>query len=63
MSKNDKRALRSELNKLCRRFYDDAQALFDDPRMTDAIYDSEAFENLAAAQACAEDALNSETGG
>lgn len=58
--KTDSARLQAKAKQLARKFYDDAQALFDDPAMTDEIYDSEVMQALVGAQGYAEDAANAE---
>lgn len=53
---------RSELvrraKRLAAKFYAEAQEIFDDANMTDAIYDGEVMQALVAAQGYAEDVEN-----
>ena len=58
--KTDSARLQAKAKQLARKFYDDVQALFDDPAMTDEIYDSEVMQALVGAQVYAEDVVNAE---
>jgi len=53
--------LKAKARKLCQKFYDDAQALFDDEGMTQELADSEVFAALISAQGCAEEAAQEQT--
>lgn len=57
-TKSDSARLQAKAKQLARKFYDDAQALFDDAAMTDEIYDSEVMQALVGAQGYAEDVMN-----
>lgn len=57
MNKAEK-ALERKLAKLCRKFYEDAQAIFDDSAMNDELYDGEVCQAAVCAQGYAEDAAN-----
>ena len=54
-----KKQLETKARKLAKKFYDDAQALFDHPDMTADIAEAEVFETLVCAQSYAEDVANS----
>lgn len=47
---------------LAQKFFDDAQALFDDEGMTEELNDHEIFQALCVAQGYAEDVVNTEGG-
>jgi hypothetical protein len=50
--------LTQKAQKLCRKFYDDAQRLFDDDGMTQELADSPVFAALLGAQGYAEEAAD-----
>ena len=58
MSARANRALQRRAQKLAQKFFDDAQALFDDPAMDDETNESGVFELLCVAQSAAEDVVN-----
>lgn len=55
-----KRALENKAKKLAEKFYADAQELFDDPRMTERIYDGDVMQALLTMQQDAEDVESAE---
>lgn len=52
------KALERKLAKLCRKFYEDVQAVFDCPEMNDNVYAGRLAQAALSAQAFAEDASN-----
>jgi|GEM_PF-3561631 len=58
MSARDRKVLEAKAKRLAQKFVDDVQALLEDERMTDDIYDTEIFDSLVCAQGSAEDVVN-----
>ncbi|HXI14754.1 MAG TPA: hypothetical protein VNM48_00185 [Chloroflexota bacterium] len=52
------RALAKKAKALASKFYEDAQALFDSPDMTEELYAGEVMQALVMAQGYAEDSRN-----
>lgn len=50
------KALELRVAKLCRKFFDEVQAVFDSGEMTDAVYDGAVMQAAVSAQGYAEDA-------
>ncbi len=53
-------ALERKVKALCAKFYDDLQAVFDDPAMDDATYSAAICTAAVSAQGYADDARNAE---
>lgn len=50
-----RKQIEAKAKRLCQKFCDDAQALFDDDAMTDELASGEVFDALMAAQGYAEE--------
>lgn len=57
MNTQEKKLAR-KAKKLADKFYEEAQALFDSPDMTDDLYDSDVMQALLGAQGYADEARN-----
>jgi len=56
--KTQDKATEAKVRKLCQKFYDDLQAVFDSADMNEAVYDGAVCQAAVMAQGYAEDAAN-----
>ena len=55
-----RKRLEAKARKLAEKFFEDAQEIFDDARMTETIYDGDVMQALLAMQQDAEDVMGAE---